>query len=112
MQTDNPRYMPSTHTTRDTRMAELTADIAELDNLLGTFATPGWKRLQELMDDKATQTRARLTLPGGADSLAEVYAQRERLAILNWLLFLPVDTQDKMQIASEELFEMKQGDGR
>ena len=108
----NPRYMATVGTTRDSRIGELTREVDELDNLLGTFATPGWKRLQELMDEKATHTRARLTLPGGAESLAEIYAQRERLAILNWLLFLPVDTQDKMQIASEELFELRQGDER
>ena len=104
--------MNLTGTTLDSRIGELRGEVEELDSLLGTFASPGWKLLQERIDDKATATRKVLTLPGGARDLDEIYAQRERLAILNWLLFLPVDTEDKMQVRREELYELTQGDGR
>ena len=103
----DPRYLGPVLTTSGRDRAELESEITRLDALSGMFSSAGWGFLQELLDTESTLTRKKLTLPTGVKSLDEVYAQRERYALLQWLLFLPLETSDSLQRASEELFEMR-----
>lgn len=102
------RYLGPTSTTAGREIDQLEAEIAYNDKLSGTFATSGWKLLEELIETKAAETRRALTLPGGKQTLEEIFAQRERLAILNWLLYLPVETTDSLTRAGEELYELRE----
>jgi len=99
----------STDPQRAERLREENEDLAPL---MSMFSTTGWSKLSERLTLKQSETRNKLILPAGVSSIEEVYAQRERLGLINWLLDLPEDITHTVERNREELFELEQREGQ
>lgn len=86
----------------------LREENAELSAFVAMFATEGWQMLADEIRRKHADTRAKLVLPTGVRDIEEVYAQRERYAVLSWLLDLPEKKADELKLNREQLYELEQ----
>jgi hypothetical protein len=103
----DPRYLGADPDEVDPeRPAQLQAIIAEHEALGATFSTPGWGHLRTALESYEAETIRKLGTPGGIHHRDVVYALRERLFLVQWLLGLPADAAEKAASARQELYEL------
>jgi hypothetical protein len=89
----------------------LRAQSLELQPIVAMFQTEGWRKLASEIAHKTEETRRKLVLVSGVTSLEEVYAQRERYALLMWLLDLPAEKEEALKLVREQLYELEAREG-
>ena len=100
---DMPTYMAPGQVTNQGKLA-LTREAVEMEQeLIQVFAMPGWKHLVTMFGLKERETSTKLTARAGTKDLDEVYALRERLELIRWLLGLEDATKLKLAENQEAL---------
>ena len=100
---DLPTYLRPGVVTNEGKL-ELTRENIEMEQqLLQTFATQGWKHLVMMFQGRRQETEDKLTARSGTRDLDEVYALRERLELIRWLLGLEDATKLKLAENQEAL---------
>ena len=98
----DPRWLgPQTEQAAIEREVELQNEVAALRELRAMCAREGWHLLEKLLTAERAEGVAALT--HRARDMAEVYAQRERLRLIDWLLELPNEVAAKLTVAETEL---------
>lgn len=97
----DPRWLGDTSTQAVDREVELGNEVAALRELRAMCVREGWHLLEKLLIAERVEGVAALT--HRARDMAEVYAQRERLRLIDWLLELPNEVALKLTVAETEL---------
>ena len=93
---------------RGTSAEELEANIAYHSDLLAMFSTKGWRSLQEILTSRRDSQLHSLTSFGGVETIEEVYAIRQGLALCNELLGLEEASRKAVARGNEMLHKVRE----